>query len=174
MEKTIERVEISRLIKDPNNARKHDKKNLEAIKGSLAKFGQQKPIVVNMNDIVVAGNGTLEAANQLGWTHIDIVRTDLEGFNAAAYALADNRTSELGAWNDDVLGSQLLALQTDGFDLAAIGFDAGDDFKPDLPDDDKNFDLKEDKLSITIQCKSLDEHQELFDELNNRGYKVKI
>jgi ParB-like chromosome segregation protein Spo0J len=42
----LEKIQISTLIPDPNNARKHNEKNLSAIKGSLAKFGQQKPIVV--------------------------------------------------------------------------------------------------------------------------------
>ena len=40
---------IKNLAYDPNNAREHDDKNLEYIKGSLAKFGQQKPIVVDSN-----------------------------------------------------------------------------------------------------------------------------
>ena len=169
----IEKIDISTLVSDPNNARKHDNKNIEAIKGSLAKFGQQKPIVVNHNNIVVAGNGTLEAARQLSWDTIDVVRTDLEGFNAAAFALADNRTSELAAWDDGVLGSQLMALQNEGFDLSDIGFDASKEFVPDLPDDEEK-DKGDKQPMVIVQCKSLDEQQDLFDELNERGYKVKV
>lgn len=122
----IERIEISKLINDPNNARKHDKKNIMAIKGSLTKFGQQKPIVVNAKNIVIAGNGTMQAALELGWDKIDIVRSELDGFDATAYALADNRTSELAAWDDDALNATLAALQSVDFDLPAIGFDAKD------------------------------------------------
>lgn len=62
------------------------KKNIEAIKGSLAKFGQQKPIVVNKDNVVVAGNGTLEAARQLGWKEINVVRTNLTGAELTAFA----------------------------------------------------------------------------------------
>ena len=121
----IEKVSISSLHLDPANVRKHSPKNLNAIKGSLKKFGQQKPIVVDGKDIVIAGNGTLEAAKSLGWTEIDIVRTDLIGADATAFAIADNRTSELAEW-DSGLTDVLRALDNSEFDLSAIGFDADD------------------------------------------------
>lgn len=122
----IENVAITSLVEDPSNARKHDPKNLDAIKGSLAKFGQQKPIVVGKGNVVLAGNGTLSAAKALGWDKINIVRTELEGSEAIAYAIADNRTGELAAWNDDVLSRTLQGLKDDGIDLGAIGFDDDD------------------------------------------------
>lgn len=119
----VETRKISDLVPDPNNARKHDSKNLDAIKGSLAKFGMQKPIVVDKNNIVLAGNGTLAAAKALGWTDIDVVVSTLEGFNAAAYALADNRSSELADWDMNILGSTLHSLREIDFELPDIGFD---------------------------------------------------
>lgn len=70
----IEQLSVSSLKLDPNNARTHDNANLEAIAGSLAQFGQRKPIVVTHNNIVVAGNGTLTAALSLGWKEISAVR----------------------------------------------------------------------------------------------------
>jgi site-specific DNA-methyltransferase (adenine-specific) len=143
----IERLNINELIADPNNARKHDAKNIMAIKGSLAKFGQQKPIVVNAKNIVIAGNGTLQAASELGWTEIDIVRSNLEGFNAAAYGLADNRTSELASWDSDALNATLEALNSVDFDLPSIGFELGDfDEKPPR-DIDGSKELNEDEFS---------------------------
>lgn len=123
-----ESVAIKSLVFDPANARKHDDKNLDAIKGSLSRFGQQKPIVVGKNNVVIAGNGTLAAAKALGWDKIDVVRTELTGPEATAFALADNRTAELAAWDDEILGKTLHALQEDGFPIADIGFDPGDFF----------------------------------------------
>lgn len=103
----IERVSVDDLILDPRNARKHPDKNLVAIKTSLKKFGQQKPIVVSVGGVVVAGNGTLQAAKELGWEWIDVVRTKLNRKDATAFAIADNRTAELAEWDHEVL-SQLL------------------------------------------------------------------
>lgn len=122
----IETVKVSSLIPDPANVRKHPEKNLLAIKGSLARFGQQKPIVVNHKNIVVAGNGTLEAAKSLGWTEIKIVRSDLSGSMATAFAIADNRTTDLSTFDQTALAIQIGSLKGDGFDLGDLGFDHDD------------------------------------------------
>ena len=115
-----ESVAIAVLLNDPANVRTHDQKNIDAIKGSLRRFGQQKPIVVNADNVVVAGNGTLVAAKELGWTHIDVVRTKLAGSEATAFAIADNRTAELAAWDEEALAKTLAALQIDDEELATL------------------------------------------------------
>ena len=125
MNKT-EIVPIKSVFFDPANARKHDDKNLASIKGSLARFKQQKPIVVSKDNIVLAGNGTLSAMLALGHTEVWISRSELTGVEAVAYSLADNRSAELAAWDDDILGKTLQTLQEDGFDIGDIGFDVGD------------------------------------------------
>ena len=64
----IEDVPVDSLHNDPANVRKHGEQNLAAIKASLARFGQQKPIVVNADGGVIAGNGTLMA--EIGRAHV--------------------------------------------------------------------------------------------------------
>ena len=118
-------TKITELSLDPSNVRKHGRKNLDAIKASLRKFGQQKPIVVDAKGIVIAGNGTLTAAQELGWTEIDIIRTQLEGVEATMFAIADNRTAELAEWEDS-LAEVLQKLQADGHDLGELGYDQND------------------------------------------------
>ena len=115
-----ETATIASLMLDPANVRTHDSKNLESIKASLARFGQQKPIIVNSKGIIVAGNGTMMAAKMLNWSSVEIVRTDLEGAEAIAYAIADNRTAELAGWDEAALAQQLAALQIDDEELANI------------------------------------------------------
>lgn len=123
MAKVLENVPLADLTLDPKNARKHSKKNLDSIKGSLSKFGQQKPIVIDADGKVIAGNGTLAAAIALGWETIQVVRTELFGSDAVAYALADNRTAELAEWDELILGDTLKSLDNVGFDIESIGFD---------------------------------------------------
>jgi ParB-like chromosome segregation protein Spo0J len=124
---TIEEVPISSLVFDPANVRTHSPKNLEAIKASLARFGQQKPIVVDANNVVRAGNGTLAAAHSLGWQSIKIIRTGLAGSEATAFAIADNRTNELSQWDNEALASTLAALKEESDALlTAAGFDIGE------------------------------------------------
>ena len=119
----IETIKVKNLLNDPANVRKHDDRNIESIKASLQRFGQQKPIVVNELGRVVAGNGTLMAAKSLGWKEIQIVRTELDGVDATAYAIADNRTAELAVWDDDALAQTLAALhKDDSIDELVTGF----------------------------------------------------
>jgi ParB-like chromosome segregation protein Spo0J len=123
---TFEDVAIEDLRHDPANVRKHPEKNLEALKASLQRFGQQLPILVTVDGMVLAGNGRLQAAKELGWTHIQVVRTTLEGAEATAYSIADNRTAELAGWDLDGLDLLLRDLAANGVDLEAVGFTTGD------------------------------------------------
>ena len=118
------KIQITQLSLDPKNARKHSQRNLDAIAASLEKFGQRKPIVVHRG-VVLAGNGTLEAAKSLGWTEIDVaeVPDDWDNDTAKAYALADNRTAELAEWDESELAKQLLELQDADWGITELGFE---------------------------------------------------
>lgn len=74
--------------------------NVDAIVASYREFGQLKPIVVRPNDnstyTVIAGNHQVEAARRLGWGNIAAVQMLVDESKAIAFALADNRTTELG------------------------------------------------------------------------------
>jgi site-specific DNA-methyltransferase (adenine-specific) len=102
-------MNVDQLREDPANARKHPKKNIEALKHSLGTFGMQKPLVVLADGTVIAGNGQLRAAKALGWEQVPVVVfQDLA--KAKAYAIADNRTAELAEWDDDILADTLAEL----------------------------------------------------------------
>jgi site-specific DNA-methyltransferase (adenine-specific) len=85
----------------PGNPRRGD---VDAVAASLARFGQRKPIVVRASDrTITAGNHTWLAAQQLGWDEIAAVLVDDDDTTAQAFALADNRTAELGGYDDGLL-----------------------------------------------------------------------
>jgi ParB-like chromosome segregation protein Spo0J len=122
----IETLQIRDLTPDPDNARLHDDKNLKAIQGSLKEFGQRKPIVITEAGVIVAGNGTVEAAKRLGWTEIEAVRVpgDWTPNQIKAFALADNRTAELASWDIHVLDEQLWELEQEELDVTLLGFES--------------------------------------------------
>lgn len=147
----IETVDIASLIYDPENARLHSIRNLDAITGSLRLFGQRKPIVVTKGNIVVAGNGTLEAATKLGWSEISIVRTpdDWTPEQIKAYALADNRTAELAEWETELLNTQLEELKEYGYQLDDLGFEELQDPTRKEIEEFKEFD---EDLPVDFKC----------------------
>lgn len=129
-------VPLSAVSPHPDNPKDHD---LGAIAASLARFGQKVPILVQRSTgWIVAGNGRwesipmaaeLERALEVGpgveWTHVAAVFDDLDDLEAKAYALADNRTHDLGGYREDVLARVLGELATaDG--LVATGYDPDD------------------------------------------------
>ena len=119
------KVSIDTLTLDPANARKHGTKNLDAIKASLHAFGQRKPIVVQRQGMIVrAGNGTLEAAKALGWSHLAAVIIDEDNATASQFAIADNRTADLAEWDDETLASLLDGMEP--ADREALAFDEDD------------------------------------------------
>ena len=116
---------ITQLHADPDNARRHPDRNIEAIMASLAKFGQQAPAVFVLRKgkkIIIKGNGLLAAAKSLGWTRLAAVRSGLAEQDAKAYAIADNRTTDLSEFDEELLAAQLAELDEADYDLAAVGF----------------------------------------------------
>jgi len=120
---SVEIVPMLSLSPDPANPRKHSDANLAAIRGSLQRFGQQKPIVVSPEGVILAGNGTWEAARQLGWTEIAIVRSVLAGSEATAFRIADNRSAELAGWDYEVLTQLLRSLDEEGAEIGDLGWE---------------------------------------------------
>jgi len=125
-ELAVRSVPIDSVTPDPANARLHKDKDLTATGGSLKRFRQQTPIVVDKNGIIRKGNGTWLAAKAAGWKKIAVTVTELEGSEATAYAIADNRTAELSSWDYEALGLQVGALQQENFDIDVLGFDPDD------------------------------------------------
>lgn len=92
---------VSSLSTLPGNPRRGD---IEAVAASLKRFGQRKPIVARVSDrVVIAGNHTLQAAISLGWESIAVSFVNENEEESLAFALADNRTAELGDYDDGLL-----------------------------------------------------------------------
>jgi ParB-like chromosome segregation protein Spo0J len=113
-ELTIATLALDDLVPDPANARTHDQRNLDAIRGSLARFGQVEPIVVQRGTRrIVGGQGRVEALRALGETHAAVVEVELDSVEATALGIALNRTVELAGWDDAALAALLEALPGD-------------------------------------------------------------
>ena len=116
-------VSIDSIKNDPHNVRSHSERNINVIKKSLETYGQRKPIVVNQDGIIEAGNGMYQAARELGWTEIAAVRVDDVEEVAKAFGIIDNKSAELAEWSLPGLKDVLESLDTGAFDMEATGFD---------------------------------------------------
>jgi site-specific DNA-methyltransferase (adenine-specific) len=118
-------LDIDKLSFLEGNPRKGD---IEAVAKSYKQFGQRKPIVATKDYVVIAGNHQLAAARQLGWDKIAVVITDDDELTAKAFALADNRTAELGSYDDDLLADLLSEVSSVPELMDSTGFSEDDLF----------------------------------------------
>ena len=122
---TTRRVKLSTLRPHPRNARNGD---VEAVAESLTVNGQYRPIVVTTDGTILAGNHTYAAALSLGWDRIAAVTVDVapESPEALRIMLADNRTADLGGYDDALLLDLLRDLDATATQLAGTAYDTTD------------------------------------------------
>ena len=173
-------VNVCDLKELPRNARLHSADQLKQITESIKRFGFLSPVVIDGDNVVVAGNGRLIAARGLGIDSVPAIRAQgLSQDELRAYALVDNRLSETSVWDVDILKIELDDLIGNvGFDFDAIGFSDDEikklvapDFVPDFASDSEG---QEKKAKLVVEFATLEEMDELLSELKNRGFKVKV
>lgn len=133
---------VDKIIPYEKNPR-HNETAVKYVAESIRQFGFKVPIVIDKNNVIVAGHTRLKAALQLGLTEVPcIVADDLNEAQIKAYRLADNRVAEFSTWNEDQLYDELKELEGD-FNLDDLGFsDFLEEMEPvEVQDDDFDEDI---------------------------------
>lgn len=121
---------IDSLKEYKNNPRLNDAA-VDKVAASIKKFGFKVPIVVDKDNVIIAGHTRLKAAKSLGLDTVPcIIADDLTEEQVKAFRLADNKTGELAEWDFAKLEEELAELHDMDFDMSAFGFD---DLKIDEP-----------------------------------------
>jgi hypothetical protein len=110
----------------PNNPRTHSDKQIKQLKSCITRFKFTNPVLVDDNNVIIAGHGRLLAAKELGFSEVPTVR--LSGMSEAeirAYVIADNKLAENAGWDEKLLGIefQYLAELDIDFDISITGFE---------------------------------------------------
>lgn len=118
--------EVSRADLRPyeRNAKKHSADQVDKIARSIQEFGFLSPCLIDRDMNIIAGHGRVMAAEQLGMETVPCVFVEgLTEEQRRAYILADNRLTELGGWDDELVQEELAALSEVGFDIELTGFE---------------------------------------------------
>lgn len=116
----IEEISVNDVIPYENNPRKNDGA-VEAVANSIREFGFRVPIIIDRENVIIAGHTRLKAAEQLGLEKVPVVRADdLTEEQVRAFRLADNKVGEISDWDFEMLGDELAEI-TD-IDMADFGF----------------------------------------------------
>lgn len=171
---------IKDLVPDPENRRKHNPRNLGMVVDALHRVGAARSIVIDEDNVILAGNGVTEAAAEAGITKVQVVEVDGEtliavrrrGLSAEQkrdLAIYDNRTAELAEWNAEQLQADLdaglslqpwfsekeqagMGLKTDGG--GAGGADA----------------TIQESFQVIVTCKGESDQGSLLERLTGEGY----
>lgn len=107
---------VSELIPYARNSRTHSEDQVAQIASSIKQFGWTNPILLNENDIILAGHGRVMAANYLGIEKVPtVVIEGLSEDQVRAYVIADNKLALNAGWDEALLRSEIALL--DGTDL---------------------------------------------------------
>jgi hypothetical protein len=173
----VEYLKPHDLIDYEQNAKKHPADQIEKLAKEISEVGFRNPIVVDSANVIVQGHGRKAAAIKAGLNLVPVHRlpANISPERIRAMRLFDNKIAETG-WNDEFLISELAYLQSVDFDLAFTGFEMEPEFEPKLPDETDEKPNVESKggFVLRIVFESEDQQQELFIELRDRGYKVKV
>jgi hypothetical protein len=116
---------LSEVSEDPNNEFRHPEAQIERLMRSLTRFGQQRAIIIDQRNVVVAGEGVLTAARRLGWQTIRCKYSQLTGHRRAGYRQLDNMSQRLARLDEYVMAANLGRLVEAGAagDVLALGLD---------------------------------------------------
>lgn len=106
----IQEVHIDTIKPYWRNPRNNDKA-VEAVKKSISEFGYNSPIVVDKENVIIAGHTRYKALRQLGYDDIAVIVLDISKDKAKQYRIADNKTSEKSTWDEDLLMFELREIE---------------------------------------------------------------
>lgn len=144
MDSQIVMRKVAELKPYKNNPRKNDKA-VDAVAASIKAFGFKQPIVIDVNDEVIAGDTRLKAAKKNGLDEVPcVVASDLTPEQVKAYRLADNKVGELAEWDWDLLAGEMRDLAT--VDMMQFGFELPKD-EPETVEDEYEEELPIDPIT---------------------------
>lgn len=108
----------------PRNSRKHSDQQISEIAESISEFGFNKPVMIDENDVILYGHGTVQASKLLDLDEIPTVDgSHMSDRQKRAFMIADNKLGHKSTWDIDLLSEELSDLAELEFDVSLTGFD---------------------------------------------------
>ena len=147
----VKLVKIDELKPHPKNPRIHPDSALDKLIKSMDKFGFTNPILASKDGIILAGHARCKAAKKAGINKVPVIFLNLEGADADAYLIADNRIQDETSWEKDSLADLMSELKELDYDVSVTGFEAAE------LEALFGIDVKEDKFDISDELEKNEE-----------------
>lgn len=156
-----------------NNPRINDEA-VSKVAQSIKDFGFRSPIIIDKNNVIIAGHTRLKASYQLGLKEAPvIIADDLNEEQVNALRLVDNKTSEFAKWDFEKLEEELLNID---LDLTAFGFDLNDfEVEDEAPKEREDLSDKVGSMfQVIIECEDETEQEALYERLTGEGLICRV
>jgi|TARA_R110000803_G_scaffold53808_7_gene110348 ParB-like chromosome segregation protein Spo0J len=162
MSYTVEMMPITELKEYANNPR-INKESVEKVVLSINTVGWKVPIIVDEDNVILAGHTRLKAAQLIGLNEVPVhTALDLSESQKTAFRIMDNKSQDYSEWNDDLLREELLKLSDLDFDLNLTGFNANEIQK-----------LTEDMLEFTEPEEIIEGNEDInFDDFQTSNIRM--
>ena len=165
---------IDDLVPYENNPRNNEDA-VDAVASSIEAFGFKVPVIIDGDNVVVAGHTRLKAARRLGMEHIPcIVADDLTEEQVKAFRLADNKVSELAEWDFSKLETELASID---FDMLRFGFETDTEDEDETSEHPDRKDLSEEEggcFEVIVECADEEEQERIYERLTTEGLTCRV
>jgi len=170
----IELRDIAALKPHPQNSRTHSAEQIKLICKAMRQWGWTMPVLIDEDDFILAGHARIRAAKKNGYTKAPcLVARGWSDAQKRAYIIADNRLTENGGWDKELLGMECAALEMN-FDLDLLGFSTAQlDKLMGREEEDGSSKLGENKFSIVIECETEEEQTRLLTKFEEEGIECR-
>ena len=182
------KINIDEIKPYERNARIHSSKQIKQIMEAIKAFGFTNPLLIDDENILIAGHGRLEAVKQLNIIDFKdnplkelpaIIITGLSEADKKALIIADNKIAENASWDYDLLQAEFQELEAINYDLDLMGFDNLDEIMgADIDVEQETKEIKEveinQKYELLIKCKNESELEQAYNENIEKGYECKV
>lgn len=158
---------VNELVPYENNPR-HNDDAVEYVANSIKEFGFKVPIIIDKDNVIVAGHTRLKAAKKLGMQYVPcILANDLSEEQVRAFRLADNKVGEFSTWDNDLLQIELdnlldIDMEKLGFEIKEIDDDNLINDNDELPTTKFDYVLKINDLKVYMTEEESDEITKLL------------
>ena len=118
----VQEIDISLIKPYKNTPREIPKESVQKVIKSIREYGNNQPIVVDQDNVIVVGHTRWKALKELGRKKAFVIKKEFEKGKAMAYRIMDNRSAEESKWDNKLLASELNILKDFNFDLDLTGF----------------------------------------------------
>lgn len=174
----IKNIKTNDLIPYENNSRTHDETQVQQIISSIEEFGFTNPILIDEQNMIIAGHGRLMAAQRLHLEEVPtIVLKNLTEAQKKAYIIADNKLALNAGWDYELLKKEIMIL-SDDINLNLLGFDEQE--LANIIDELESIEpLLEEQpykevFNIVVNCEDENHQERVYNELLEKGYKCQV